>query len=1376
MFRHILPNLYVVGGNVPAARVLTQNGLYVVTPVMLPDVANRFNAYRRTPVRWRLPQLDFRPDDVISFYFDPNPVGNRHAAPIQYQNDINAYLDNLGLPARANGTVNMFLTNVQGAAHGEVILGGLAQMMYAFNVRPNIDLEAFLEAMEERMYHGFEIHHVGIRVDISLTDFVRATLRGGSDILGLVPDMPKSKYPLELCEVWPSAFLGAYHRRYREAAPTHLSRVKGLLLYKWNYQWRNHCAVMAIVYGVALLKLQAKLVGYVRHTEDIQPPASQRRGNQGIMSALLDTSSCDYAVIRPEIEECQRLHNGQQLYDEAERVMSTKTRVSEFPSHFQLGAFFDICYPEYTLVVVDESRHILYMRCGSECPTDPPESGYNAERRPLTWHDINETKSRRVYIYYDHVLQHYFPIYNLERFLTRNAVHMEVTMKHNPPVPVPELKKSNDRRMTFCPFCDAGIASGYIGSHTCNILRCYLCDAVFTNATDRIAHMNPTSRSTTTQCRRCKGKCYGWECLRKHQAACNGTSYIQCQLCFQEVASYRAPYHRCTTYYCHGCKNSVRNKIQYNHRDYPGGYIQYHACSMPGKEDMTKRLAVESKQSEQKNALFFAFDFESMLTLTAYQKITIHIHTVNCVSSAEIALQAGAAQPRVWTQYTLDDFWAHIQRRSTCTRNFWIAHNFKGYDGRLLFDYFQSKNIIPDQMLWQGGKIMQMQLQHPQHMDRSIVFQDSLSHIATTLACMPKMFGLDPNIVKKGYFPYLFNTPEHQDYSGPIPPLAYFNYENQYDKKAFMKWYNEWLESDKPYNLKQEMTEYCENDTLVLSLSLSSYARICLEYSRVNPLPYLTIAQFTFMHYRMMHMPTQTVYYLDESYDTFARHALHGGNTNVRRLLYECSQEEAGTLAFGEKGLRYIDVQSLYPTVQYYDPMPVGFPVTSIFHGGTDQPSENMLRTFFGFIECDIEPVRYMEHPLLGRFAHNRLYMDLHPHKKIVITSAEFQMAVSERGGYRCTHVYRVDQYKKSHTLFQSFIRNWLRLKIISGKPPYAVDTPEFESYREQLAERLQITIQAEDFVYNPSLRTLAKLVLNSLWGKFGQRTNLMECRILKTANDMYNYHQLRRMGIIKHSSDASLGTIAHMKRCESLAKWNKKNVAIASFVTAHARLRLWDVMEQLGDRVLYHDTDSVIYERRSSADMMIEEGCFLGQWESETGDAMIHSFVGLAPKTYAFRYFDTDKQQVVEQIKSKGFSLKPNTTAILNYDSYRALAMAVREHGLGTTPDTQDSTASQEETNPTSLKVPSHFFRHHPEYGMTYTCEGYKVLSFDYQKGFVDYTTWRTYPYGSQNFIENPFFLQQPDGVLNGDMNKEDREVVEMLCSLDFDEDTDQD
>lgn len=76
--------------------------------------------------------------------------------------------------------------------------------------------------------------------------------------------------------------------------------------------------------------------------------------------------------------------------------------------------------------------------------------------------------------------------------------------------------------------------------------------------------------------------------------------------------------------------------------------------------------------------------------------------------------------------------------------------------------------------------------------------------------------------------------------------------------------------------------------------------------------------------------------------------------------------------------------------------------------------------------------------------------------------------------------------------------------------------------------------------------------------------------------------------------------------------------MVLACFTTALARLHLYETLEQLGERVLYFDRDSIIYEH--------EEGKFnpkivnsLGGWTDELDGDKIVKFMSGGPKNYAY-------------------------------------------------------------------------------------------------------------------------------------------------------------
>ena len=95
----------------------------------------------------------------------------------------------------------------------------------------------------------------------------------------------------------------------------------------------------------------------------------------------------------------------------------------------------------------------------------------------------------------------------------------------------------------------------------------------------------------------------------------------------------------------------------------------------------------------------------------------------------------------------------------------------------------------------------------------------------------------------------------------------------------------------------------------------------------------------------------------------------------------------------------------------------------------------------------------------------------------------------------------------------------------------------------------------------------------------------------------------------------------------------NSSNVAIAAMTTSYARLRLLNMMRKLGSRVLYTDTDSVIYVSRPG-DWEPQLGTVLGEWNNELGEGESHivSFISLGPKTYAY---ETNTGRIEMKIKS---------------------------------------------------------------------------------------------------------------------------------------------
>ena len=111
-----------------------------------------------------------------------------------------------------------------------------------------------------------------------------------------------------------------------------------------------------------------------------------------------------------------------------------------------------------------------------------------------------------------------------------------------------------------------------------------------------------------------------------------------------------------------------------------------------------------------------------------------------------------------------------------------------------------------------------------------------------------------------------------------------------------------------------------------------------------------------------------------------------------------------------------------------------------------------------------------------------------------------------------------------------------------------------------------------------------------------------------------------------------------------------KTNIYLATFTTCWARLKLYSELKKLNQRVLYYDTDSVIYvSRPNEYDPPL--GDYLGELTNELKDEDEHivEFVSGGPKNYAYK---TNKNN--ETCKVRGFTLNFKNSQLINFDSVK--------------------------------------------------------------------------------------------------------------------------
>ena len=105
----------------------------------------------------------------------------------------------------------------------------------------------------------------------------------------------------------------------------------------------------------------------------------------------------------------------------------------------------------------------------------------------------------------------------------------------------------------------------------------------------------------------------------------------------------------------------------------------------------------------------------------------------------------------------------------------------------------------------------------------------------------------------------------------------------------------------------------------------------------------------------------------------------------------------------------------------------------------------------------------------------------------------------------------------------------------------------------------------------------------------------------------------------------------------------------------------MYELLDKLDRRVLFFDTDSVIYVSREG-EWEPEIGDFLGQLTNELeADNHIVSFVSGGPKNYGYQLAKPDKSSNLTHCKVRGITLNYRNHFLVNFDT---MSQMVRKEG----------------------------------------------------------------------------------------------------------------
>lgn len=500
---------------------------------------------------------------------------------------------------------------------------------------------------------------------------------------------------------------------------------------------------------------------------------------------------------------------------------------------------------------------------------------------------------------------------------------------------------------------------------------------------------------------------------------------------------------------------------------------------------------------------------------------------------------------------------------------FIITHKYRAFTvfahfgGRFDFNFLGEVLKIFDydfKMIFQGSSCLQIKVYHHKEgklQDRKIRdktnFNDSYALLRFSLDKLTKNFNV--NHQKINFMPKI-DTEEYHDFIESNKEKDIF----EKDKKTLKNDYDYLYEVLYKRNVEL-FYKYLEHDVIGLHEVITKFNNMI---EQANGNIGLTIASTSLRTYQKGFLKHNITVSSKELNDEM-KLAYYGGRTEIIKMFLP-----------NDKYYCY-DVNSLYPFVMFDNEFPVSKPIK------INNPTKNDILEKCGITFCKVETPKLFI-PLLP------LHFNINKTNKLIYPIGKFE-------GYWDNHFlrkalklgYDIDIKKmyvfKTDFIFKEFVKKFFELKKKSKK-----DTPDY---------------------------VLAKLLLNSLYGKFAQSQVSEVFMKIKKIEDLKNYEIVD-----------ILDNDYNIFRVKTESKGNFFIPQISIHVTTLAQLKLYDYIEfilHLGKLLGYYDTDSLFTNARLNT-------------SSKLGDLKLEypykEGYFLLPKTYCII-----KNDGKEYVRAKGYT-----------------------------------------------------------------------------------------------------------------------------------------
>jgi hypothetical protein len=320
------------------------------------------------------------------------------------------------------------------------------------------------------------------------------------------------------------------------------------------------------------------------------------------------------------------------------------------------------------------------------------------------------------------------------------------------------------------------------------------------------------------------------------------------------------------------------------------------------------------------------------------------------------------------------------------------------------------------------------------------------------------------------------------------------------------------------------IVRYCKDDCISLYQILIKFRKLIFDEFNILIDKYPTTPSLAFAIFRSKYLKDGTIPIISGNIDKFIRDSYSGGSTDM-------------IIPYGEN-VHVYDVNSLYPTSMANQLFPVG--KINIFTDLNEVPENYLWFT-----------VRYMHEFMQEHEAIVSTKTDMHipylqVHRNRTLSPiGTFGMTITSAEYYNSLNDYNIEIIKgyhfKGENLFYDYVTDMynLRMKYLKSHP----------------------------------MNFIAKLLMNSLYGRFGMKDILVESKFA----DSKVVNESTLLSSIKLDDDLFFVEV-ELDRNES-----ETSVGIASLITSYSRIHMQKIKQYCIDndiKIYYFDTDSIFTDK----------------------------------------------------------------------------------------------------------------------------------------------------------------------------------------------------